>query len=73
MSGKEYHFVALAWKGVIWTVADQNQSDMIATPVVIKSTGHNSWVGSEKPCRAELPSADLHNIFFKFILGEDFS
>ena len=30
-------------------------------------------VGSESPCRAELPSADLHSYFFKFILGEDFS
>ena len=33
-----------------------------------------NWVGSESPCRAELPSADLHSLFFyKFILGGDFS
>ena len=25
----------------------------------------STWVGSESPCRAELPSADLHGLFFQ--------
>ena len=41
------------------------QLQQVAFYVDLWSMYQFSWVGSESPCRAELPSTDLHSLFFQ--------